>query len=89
MGADIVTWNLSDFPPRILEPLGLVALSPDDYLAVYVTSDADAIGRVMELQAADLRNPPATVQTLTERLERLGLANSVGAIRSNPPTIRS
>ncbi len=82
VGADIVTWNLSDFPPRLLEPLGLVALSPDDYLVTSITGQEGATLRVIDRQAAELQNPPTTVALLMERLHQQGLQKFVQIIRA-------
>lgn len=85
VGADIVTWNLSDFPPRLLEPLGLVAMTPDEYLAAYTSADGQAIGRIIELQAAGLRNPPTTAAALIDRFGEQGLRSFVKSVRAFAP----
>jgi PIN domain len=81
IGADIVTWNLADFPPRLLEPLGIKAVSPDEFLTTFVESNVDTIRQVIERQAADLVSPPTTVHMLAQRFEVLGLRVFVRAIR--------
>ena len=74
IGADIVTWNLDDFPSRLLQPHGIVAMSPDQYLAECVAFDSPAIRRVVALQAADLRNPPTSPEALVLRFSNQGLS---------------
>lgn len=84
IGGDIVTWNLSDFPPRLVEPLGVVAMSPDDYFAACASASRDAIHRVIARQAADLTSPPTTATQLLERLRHLGLGKFTEILRAEP-----
>lgn len=53
----IVTANLSDFPATCLEPLGLEAQSPDDFLLNQLDLDPDVVIATLHAQAAAARRP--------------------------------
>jgi PIN domain len=80
-GVDIVTWNLDDFPRRLLEPLGIVAMSPDDYLVSYAKSGVSAVRGVIDRQASELSNPPVDVETLLIRFANQGLTKFVEIVQ--------
>jgi PIN domain len=81
VGADIVTWNLDDFPQRLVEPHSLTAISPDDYLTANV-GDFAVLLQVIRKQASDLSKPTTTVDMLLTRFDNLGLHNFVSRLRS-------
>jgi hypothetical protein len=64
----IVTSNVRDF--RHL-PSGIEAMRPDEFLMELLDASPDAIVRVLQEQAADLRRPPMTVEDVLGRLERV------------------
>jgi predicted nucleic acid-binding protein len=64
----IVTRNLRDFPAQALEPHGVEAQSPDDFLVNLFDLDPTLMVRLIESQAADLKNPPATVERVLDNL---------------------
>ena len=76
-GADLLlTLNLRDFPRRALAPLGLSAVSPDDFAMQLWLGDADAIERIVAgvwsgLEGRALRNAMkrATLPRLGRALE--------------------
>ena len=80
--ADIVTWNLQDFPTLLLEPFGIVAMSPDEYLRGVVSVHREVIRQIIERQASELRTPPTTPQLLAERFSEQNLREFVSALRS-------
>ena len=43
--ATLVTWNLADFPAKVLAPLGITAMDPDAYLCGLLERDAQAVAR--------------------------------------------
>jgi predicted nucleic acid-binding protein len=69
----IVTFNLKDFPNRVLEPLGIEAKHPDDFLIEALDLAPGAIAGAVNEQAATLRSPPRSVAELLETLQRQGL----------------
>lgn len=54
----IVTANRQDFPAEALEPFGIEAVSPDEFLTDLFTMSPGTMVEIVSQQAADLRNPP-------------------------------
>ncbi len=66
----IVTQNLKDFPSACLEPLGIEAMHPDEFLLDLVDLYPIRIDRIVREQAAALKNPPMTYDEVLDALER-------------------
>ncbi|HEX6797452.1 MAG TPA: PIN domain-containing protein [Ktedonobacterales bacterium] len=64
----IVTHNLRDFPEVALAPYGIEACSPDVFLSRLLASEANVMTQDIVQQAADLRNPPMTVDDVLHLL---------------------
>ncbi|MBC6422167.1 MAG: PIN domain-containing protein [Hormoscilla sp. SP5CHS1] len=77
----IVTSNLRDFPDRALAPLGIQALSPDKFLMRLFYEYSERMMRIITEQAAQLRNPPKTVEEVLDELA-LDAPQFAAAIRS-------
>jgi predicted nucleic acid-binding protein len=77
----IVTFNLRDFPPAALARYGVEAQHPDDFVFNLIGIDGPRVAHTVEEQAAALKNPPVTADGLLDRLQDLGLAQSVAALR--------
>lgn len=69
----IVTANLSDFPASSLEPLGLEAQGPDDFLLNQLDLDPDVVVRVLHEQAEATQRPAITFDALVGHLARCGV----------------
>lgn len=67
----IVTANLTDFPPAALEPFGVEAISPDEFLCDQLDLDAGTVLQAMRTLVARNRLPPHTVRELLTSLEKL------------------
>jgi len=68
-GADvIVTFNLDDFPKRILDPLGIEPQHPDIFVARLLDLDGPAVCAAARRQRQSLRNPPKTIDEFFEIL---------------------
>ena len=76
----IITENTKDFPERVLEPLGLEAIRLDDFLLDQLDLSPGAICRVVKDQAAAMRRPPVTVETLLAKLSRSGAPRFARAV---------
>jgi hypothetical protein len=76
----IVTRNLKDFPADRLAPFGTQAQDPDDFVLGLLNLQGAAVLRVVTEQAADLRNPPRTVEDVLLTLEANGLTRSVAEL---------
>jgi predicted nucleic acid-binding protein len=68
----IVTFNLKDYPASALQPLSVVAVHPDTFLCHLHDLTPTLIRQIVHEQAADLSNPPLTVDdvlvTLTQHV---------------------
>jgi predicted nucleic acid-binding protein len=76
----IVTANVRDF--RHLPP-GIEAMRPDEFLVGLFEASPEAIVRVLQEQAADLRRPPMNVEDVLGRLERVA-PRFAAMVRSKP-----
>lgn len=77
----IVTFNLKDFPNVAMEPYGIEAKHPDLFVVDSIDISPEAAARVVQEQAAALRNPPRTSRELLDILENQGLRESVVRLR--------
>ncbi len=77
----IVTLNLRDFPDDKLEPLGLEAVHPDDFVVNSIDLAPAAICAAVDAQAAALKKPPKTRAELLETLQQNGLVQTVAKLR--------
>ena len=77
----IVTWNLKDFPAHSLNPFGIEALNPDQFLLSIWSSRRVQILDGLRTQRASLKNPPQTAAQFLESLQRQNLTRFVEALR--------
>jgi PIN domain-containing protein len=69
----IITANTRDFPSAALQPLGLEAVHPDDFLLDQLDLSLATILKVIRQQAAHTRRPPLTPRDLATLLGRAGV----------------
>jgi hypothetical protein len=69
----IITANTKDFTAAALEPLGLEAVRPDDFLLDQLDLSPPTILQVIREQAARTRRPPLTPRDLATLLGRAGV----------------
>lgn len=77
----IVTFNLKDFPSRCLDPYGIEARHPDDFIADLFDLNTAAVCTAVKNVRARLRNPPKSAEEYLETLERQRLAETAAALR--------
>lgn len=77
----IVTLNLRDFPACALEPYGVEAVHPDQFVLDLLDLSPGVVLRVLHEQVAGLKNPPMTLEELLVVLEGNGLVRSVAEVR--------
>jgi predicted nucleic acid-binding protein len=77
----LVTNNLKDFPAS-KAPDELQVVSPDMFVTELADADLEAVVRVIETQARELRNPPMTTVELLDGLEEVELTAFVRRVRS-------
>jgi hypothetical protein len=73
----IVTFNLSDFPKRVLAHYGVEAQHPDLFLSALFEKDPEAFFQAVREMIAELKNPPRTWEQHLDILSRQGLAKTV------------
>ncbi|MFM1899767.1 MAG: hypothetical protein RLZZ216_343 [Cyanobacteriota bacterium] len=66
----IVTLNVRHFPKEVLAPLGIEAVTPDQFLCNLLDLDRDTIHGCLRTMAAGQRNPARTSQALLQILSR-------------------
>ncbi len=77
----IVTFNLKDFPSSTLEPLGIEAKHPDEFLLEMINMAVGAVTSAVSEQASSLHNPPLSLTDLLDVLANQGLTRSVAKLR--------
>lgn len=77
----IVTANVRDFPPKVLEPFSIEAQHPDVFFLGLIDLDPGAVVTVVHQQQKDLIRSPTTLPALMDLLERQGLVQSIATLR--------
>ncbi|MDE0117140.1 MAG: PIN domain-containing protein [bacterium] len=77
----IVTENVADFPAQSLDEYDMEAQTPDVFVLHLIDLSPTAVARVIEEQAAALRQPPLSTSEVLDRLSRSGLPRSVAELR--------
>jgi PIN domain len=81
-GADvIVTYNLSDFPAKILGQYGIGAQHPDEFITDLIDLAPSVICEAAKRQRMSLKNPPKSVEELLAAYERQGLVRTVAELK--------
>lgn len=79
----IVTSNIRDFPERVLDPYGIAALLPDDFLVQQWWVDPAAVADTIVQQARGTARPPLTPEDILTRL-RFMAPTFVKLVRNSP-----
>jgi hypothetical protein len=77
----IVTSNLADFPRASLEPHGVRAVPPDEFIPGLFDADPDAVTIAVRQQRRLLKNPPVSAAAILDTLHRLGLKRTVERLK--------
>lgn len=76
----IVTFNLKDFPKSALEPFGVEAKHPDDFILELIAVAPGAVAVAVHEQARGLKNPPTTLRELLDTLSVQGIPRSTAKL---------
>ena len=79
----IITANLPDFPDDVLNPLGLHAIHPDDFLLNLLDLFPSVVGDIITEQAAATRAPSLTTDDVLASLHRAGVPQFVEAVQAS------
>ena len=77
----IVTRNLKHFPLEALDPYGIEARHPDEFVADLFDLDPAAFCTALKTLRARLRKPAVSAEDSLKMLKRQGLAESVACLR--------
>lgn len=76
----IVTFNQRDFPTELLTSYGVESQHPDEFVDNLFNLDAAVVVTAAQRQRAQLKNPPADVDSYLETLFRQELVQSAKAL---------
>lgn len=79
----IVTYNLKDFPATVLQPLGISAQHPDEFIEHAFDLSPATVIQAVRNQRASLRNPPKSIEELFDTYLQQELATTVAALREH------
>ena len=83
----IVTFNLGDFPKTILQPYGIEAVSPDEFIWRLIQQIPRTVLQAVKKHRLSLLNPPKTVDEYLATLEKQKLAEIVAFLRKHEDSI--
>ena len=69
----IVTINIKHFPASVLDPLGIAALHPDEFLLQQLELEPLVVLPAFKVMRARLKNPAFTPEKFVDAMERNGL----------------
>jgi predicted nucleic acid-binding protein len=78
----IVTFNRKDFPAAALEPYGIEAQHPDEFVSGLLDMDEAAVMEAAGRQRAALKNPPKSLEEFLAILEQQALTRTVARLRT-------
>src|SRR5882762_6462992 len=79
----IVTFNLKDFPQKVLRQHKMESLHPDEFIARLIGLDSAAVCQAAQQHRARLRNPPKTADEYLLTLVNQGLVKTVAYLTAN------
>ncbi len=77
----IVTQNLKDFPASVLEPFGITALHPDEFLLHQLELEPLFVLPAFKAMRARLKNPLFTPEAFAESMNKNGLVQTAAFLR--------
>lgn len=83
----IVTFNLKDFPKVHLQPLGIGAQHPDEFISHLIDLSPETLLLVARQQRLSLKKPPRTVDEFLDTLLRQQLPRTVAFLNQHKELI--
>lgn len=77
----IITFNLRDFPPSELNPLGLSAIHPDEFLSDMFELNPSFCIKAAQQHRNSLKRPPMSASEFLECLQKQRLPNLVSKLK--------
>jgi len=79
----IVTLNLKHFPKTALEPYGIEAVSPEEFVLQLIQNDPNHVLQAVKDHRRELTRPPKTVDEYLATLEKQHLPKTVAFLREH------
>ncbi len=79
----IVTFNVADFPSKILTPYAVEALHPDDYIGCIIEVSPKVVCMAEKICRLRLKKPPFTVEEYIKCLAKQQLTATAAFLREN------
>ena len=83
----IVTFNIKDFPPSVLEPYQVKAITPDDFVTRLINEDYHEVLKLIKRQRENMAQPPKTVEQYLATLKQQRLTKTVAFLREHQTEI--
>ena len=83
----IVTFNLKDFPPSVLQLYGIEALLPDDFVLRLIQKAPVLVMRAAQKYRLGLVHPSLSVDEYLMMLEKQGFPKAVAFLREHKENI--
>ena len=80
----IITWNLRDFPKKVIKAHGMTVLTPDELVGLLIKTNKVGVRAAMTAHRLSLKNPSKTPQEYLETLKLQGLTKAVAALGNVP-----
>ena len=77
----IITFNLKDFPTNTLDPLGLTAIHPDEFLCDMFDLDSSSCVKAAQQQRGSLKKPPMDTSEFLTCLQKQKLPRFVSKLK--------
>lgn len=78
----IITYNLKDFPDRILKKYDINAQHPDNFIAYLIDLDPNAVCDAIKTLRTGLKKPPMNIDRYFEVLHKLSLTQTLKKLDS-------
>jgi hypothetical protein len=78
----IVTYNLKDFPKKILDKYGIEAQHPDEFIIHLIDLSPEIVCTAVKRHRLTLKNPPKSVDEYLETLEKQSLNQTVSQLKT-------
>ena len=85
----IVTANLADFPADVLDPYGVVARHPDDFLTDWIELEPATVCAAAKRQRDSIKRPAKSVDEYLKSLARQNLPRTVARLRAFAGLLRA
>lgn len=85
--AEVITFNLRDFPDHLLAPYGVAARHPDGFLLDLLKRAPGGVLTAMRAQRSSFKNPPFSIDEYLHKLEKAQLGETAEHVRRVAPAL--